>query len=71
VDTLEWLLNAAALVVQKEANKNVPLEVTPEAKHDRRGILSMARWCAANPHICAEDCCTRAVTAWPCAPVSL
>jgi hypothetical protein len=30
---------------QKEAEKNVPLEVKPEAKHDRRGILSMARWC--------------------------
>ena len=27
-----------------EANKNVPLEVKVEAKHNKRGILSMARW---------------------------
>ena len=30
--------------VQLEANKNVPLEVRPDAKHSRRGLLSMARW---------------------------
>ena len=29
---------------QKEADKNVPLEVRQDAKHDRRGVLSMARW---------------------------
>lgn len=29
---------------QKEADKKVPLEVTSEVKHDKRGILSMARY---------------------------
>lgn len=29
---------------EAEALKKVPLEVQPDAKHDRRGILSMARW---------------------------
>jgi cyclophilin family peptidyl-prolyl cis-trans isomerase len=30
-------------IQRAEAEKRVPLEVTPDVKHDRRGILSMAR----------------------------
>lgn len=30
--------------LQAEAAKKVPLEIRKDAKHDRRGVLSMARW---------------------------
>ena len=54
----EWLYSQTlCLAAQKEANKNVPLEVTPEAKHDRRGILSMARWCAVRQSL-QKTCCS-------------
>lgn len=31
------------VVLQEEGSKTVPLEVLPEVKHDKRGILSMGR----------------------------